>query len=957
MKKTFRKVLASLLVVVMLLTAAPLSGIADIDWSNLFAVRASALSSSGSCGENVTYTFNSGTGLLTISGTGDMNDYDDWNNKSPFYYNSSIKSVVIEDGVTSVGSYAFEYCRSLKSVTIGNSVTSIGDEAFDSCSSLTSVNISDIAAWCNISFYNYFSNPLYYAHNLYLNGELVTDLVIPDSVMSIGKSAFFHCSSLTSVTIPDSVTSIGGYAFYYCSSLTSVTIPDSVTSIGSRAFYDCESLTSVTIPDSVTSIGSSAFSNCSSLTSVTIGNSVTSIGDYAFYYCYKLKKITVDINNQNYSSDENGVLFNKNKTRLIQFPADSDTTSYSIPDSVMNIGYRAFSHCEKLKEVSLGNNLKYIEMEAFSECRSLTSITIPDSAVYIFDGAFGCCDSLSEIHLPDSVEFYMMSDPDWFYGTAYFDNPDNWENGVLYIGNHLIRADESLSGSYTVKPGTTEIYYGAFYGCENLTEVVIPDSVKKIGMSAFEDTAIYNNPSNWENGSLYIGDNLIAVDDSVSGEYYVKPGTKTIASFAFYESGITDLVIPESVKGIGGTGLVSEYLHSVSVDVNNPYYDSRNGCGFVIDSETNIIVGGCGTVIPEGITGILPYGVLSINGTNSLYIPKSIESIAFYGICGYADKVYFEGTEEQWNDLFDPESNVFDYNEIYFNSTMPVVDGIRISAQPDKKAYKLNENFNSGGMVVTGYFDGVETEITDYDVVYDFSNPGKTSVTVSVIHNGIKYIATVPVTIVKTLSGYTVEGNAIIGLNAGMTVSEFITNNHFDNGVTVSVNPSEGNVGTGSKVTLTYSDGTSVEYNVVIFGDVNGDGWYDGTDSIIVNCLANGLLSRERVGEAVYMAADCNHDDVIDENDVALLEQAGIILASVDQSKTPAELVTDSAYVEYLNLIDQNPTEEAPAEEMSSDVTPTDEPVDEGFNKSFIQRIIDFIIYIVNLMKSFIAKF
>ena len=161
---------------------------------------------------------------------------------------SGLTSVIIPNSVTNIGEYAFWNCSGLTSVTIPNSVTSIRRDAFGGCSSLTSVHISDIAAWCTIRFGNSSANPLHYAHNLYLNGELVTDLVIPNSVTSIGDRAFYGCTGLTSVTIGNSVTNIGSLAFYDCSSLTSVTIPNSVTSIGDYAFDECSSLTAIYVP-------------------------------------------------------------------------------------------------------------------------------------------------------------------------------------------------------------------------------------------------------------------------------------------------------------------------------------------------------------------------------------------------------------------------------------------------------------------------------------------------------------------------------------------------------------------------------------------------------------------------------------------------------------------------------------------------------------------------------------
>ena len=296
----------------------------------------------------------------------------------------------------------------------------------------------------------------------------ITSIAMPDSVAYIGRSAFYNCTSLKSITIPDGVKEIGYAAFSECAGLVSVKIPDNVTKIGDSAFINCANLTKIdvtagnkyyssangvlfnkdkselicypagiknvgySIPDGVTVIRDRAFNKCLSLNSITIPKSVQDIETYSFFGCTSLEAINVAASNKNYA-DVNGILFSKDKTKIVCYPANKKNMSYSIPVSVKVVGVAAFRDCIYLKGITIPDSVTNIEHHAFSNCKSLKSITIPDSITAIEMATFIDCASLTGVKIPDSV---------------------------------------------------TSIRSGAFSNCTSLTKITIPAGVKTIADSA-----------------------------------------------------------------------------------------------------------------------------------------------------------------------------------------------------------------------------------------------------------------------------------------------------------------------------------------------------------------------------------------------------------------------------------------------------------------------------------------
>lgn len=514
---------------------------------------------------------------------------------------SGLTSIIIPNSVISIGGGTFSGCSGLMTVTISNSITSIGNSTFHGCTSLMQVKISDLAAWCNIDFGDSYSNPLYYARHLFLNGEEVKDLVIPNSVTSIGATAFSNCTSLTSATIPNSVIAIGKESFAYCFKLTSVNIPSSVNTIGDYAFLSCK-LDTVIIPSSVKTIGKYAFYDAVRKRLI-LNDGLEEIGDFAF--------------------------------------AGMNNKSINIPSTVKMIGKGIFSRSAYLTQIIVSNNPFYDSREncnaiietasakLVSGCSSsfipsgvkaigdyafyeipLSKVIIPQSVNYIGERAFSFNNKLKGVYVYHTEPEEYHCEETAFYDRAVEELANNQvdlSTCTLFVPVNCVDAYRAVS-PWNQFANIVENTEASLDGLE----YTLNHETRTATVSAGEET----------NGNVVIPEKV-----NINGREY------TITAIGnFTRKSLTSVTIPSFITSIGeGSFAYCSGLESLKVSAGSTVFDSREDCNAIIESASNTLILGCkNTIIPSSVTSIGLGAFAGCSGLSSIDIPNSVTSIGEY---------------------------------------------------------------------------------------------------------------------------------------------------------------------------------------------------------------------------------------------------------------------------------------------------------------------------------------
>ena len=625
---------------------------------------------SGTCGENVSWTLSEGQ--LSISGSGAIDNY----SQSPWTdYSSDIFSVVIEEGVTAIGQYAFSGLTSLESAQLPDSIEKIGYRAFYNCTALTLVNIP--LGWndCPSSASNGTKDITYCGH-IFEGCSSLTSVDVPEGMTELPSFAFNYCDYLTTVNLPSSLTSIRNHVFAYCSRLTKVAIPDGVTLIEKGLFLYCSNLTDVTIPDGVTELVMYSFYNCKSLESVHLPDSIEKIGGQTFYNCTALKDINIPLSWNECPSDANSGAIDMKYCGHI-FEGCSSLTSITVPEGMTELPSYAFNYCDYLTTVTLPSTLTNIRNHAFANCSRLTEATIPEGVtviqkslflycpklaqVSIPDGvteiagfAFEGCRALKEVHLPDSIEkigyqsFYNCSGLKTInIPRSWNDCPSNAKDGTYntdYCG-HIFEGCTSLT-SITVPEGMTELPSFAFNYCNYLTTVTLPSTLTSIKNHVFANCSRLTQAAIPE-GVTFIQKGLFLYCSKLT-DVTVPDGVTELALYSFYGcKALKEIHLPDSIEKIG---CQTFYNCTSLTDINIPL--SWNECptssnsGTVNSQYCGHIFEGCTLLsdisIPDGMTALPDYAFCGSNYITTVNLPDSLKEIGKDAFYECASLVYTE---------------------------------------------------------------------------------------------------------------------------------------------------------------------------------------------------------------------------------------------------------------------------------------------------------------------------
>lgn len=508
--------------------------------------------------------------------------------ESAFSSCNGLTAITIPEGVTSIGNYVFQFCQNLSSITLPNSITTISFGAFSACPRLTYITIPTSVTTIG--------------GNAFSECTGLTSIDIPESVTTIDGGAFKNCTGLTSIDIPESVTTIGSDAFLGCTFLSSVGMSDNVSSIGSGAFSGCTSLSSITLPNKLSSINDFVFQGCTSLTSIIIPANVTSIGLWAFRDCTSLTSITPPKSMSTIAKNAfqgctaltsfnipEGVI----KIDQYVFFGCSSLNSITIPKSVSLIEYNAFKGCSSLKSVSIPDGVVTISDEAFDECSALSTVTIGKKMQNIYSRVFANCTELKDVycyaeeipktnatafegsfveyatlHVPAvSTEKYKSTEPwsnfgsivslegesedDSYIDGIYYDFSDN--DAKVVKGENAYSGDVVIPASVIYKGKTfsvTSIGDFAFFQCNGLTSVSIPESITTIGQLAFANCSGLTS-IDIPNSITNIGVGAFAECTSLKTITIPESVTSISESLLSGCSSLTSITIPKNVTSIG----------------------------------------------------------------------------------------------------------------------------------------------------------------------------------------------------------------------------------------------------------------------------------------------------------------------------------------------------------------------------------------------------------------------